>query len=49
MGEKRYSLEEIKDIFDTLNINNESKENVCPVWEVPPIKRGIKISINTKC
>ncbi len=49
MKTKRFNKKDIEEIFKILEINNPDVENYCPVWEVPPLKRGTKISINTKC
>lgn len=48
MKEKKLTPEEIREVFEILNIKDENNNNCSPVWEVPPIKRGTKISIKTK-
>ena len=47
MKNKKLTPKEINEVFEILNIKTENTDNYCPVWEVPPIKRGTKISINT--
>lgn len=49
MNTKRFSQKDIEEVFKILDISNSDVESYCPVWEVPPLKRGTKISINTKC
>ena len=49
MKTKRFTQNDIEEIFKILKISDPDVESYCPVWEVPPLKRGTKISINTKC
>lgn len=49
MKPKKFTQEEIEEIFKILDIKSSDVETYCPVWEVPPLKRGTKITINTKC
>ena len=49
MKSRKFTQTEIEEIFKILNIEHSNVKNYCPVWEVPPLRRGTKISINTKC
>lgn len=45
---EKLSEEEIKEVFKILNIQNTSTDKHFQVWEVPPIPKGARITINTK-
>lgn len=47
MKSTRPSKKEIQDVFDKLQIQNMDYTPKFEVWEIPPLKRGTRISTST--
>lgn len=47
MNSTRLTEKEILEVFDKLNIQNIEHTSKFEVWEIPPLKRGTRISTST--
>lgn len=49
MSNEKLSEEEIKEVFEKLNIHMESKkrDDMVEIWQVPPIRKGSRIFSKT--